>query len=151
MSREGAEQALVLFVETATEFCLTVNATKNKFLFVGDNITGVDRALMNLGGVDIVCVDEFRYLGSSIHHNGRSTEDADARLAAASHACGELQSLCLAVRYHDIHIKQCVFNACVLSSLLYGSEFWTPLQGDIRCLSSFHMVFFRSVLGITRA
>ena len=50
---------------------------------------------MNLGGVDIVCVDEFRYLGSSIHHNGRSTEDVDARLAATSHACGALQSLCL--------------------------------------------------------
>ena len=151
MSCEGAHQALVLFVDTAAEFCLTANATKTKFLFVGDDTTAVDRAPMNVGWVDIVCVNEFRYLGSSIHHSGRSTVDVDARLAAASHACGALQKSVFAVRYHDIHIIWGVFNACVLSSLLYGSEFWTPLQCDIRCLSSFHMMFFRSILGISRA
>ena len=151
MSREGAEQALVLFVDTAAEFGLTVNATKTKFLVVGDGITAVDRAPMSLGGVDIVCVDEFRYLGSSIHHSGRSTDEVDARVAAASCACGALQKSVFAVRYLDIHIKRCVFNACVLSLLLYGSECWTPLHCDIRRLSSFHMRCIRSILGITRA
>ena len=91
MLREGAEQALALFVDTAAEFGLTVNAMKTKFLVVGSSITAVDCASMNLGGVDIVCVDEFRYLGSSIHHSGRSADDVDARLAAASRACGALQ------------------------------------------------------------
>ena len=105
MSREGAEQALALFVDTAAEFDLTVNATKTKFLVVGGGITAVDRAPMNLGGVDIVCVDEFRYLGSSIHHSGRSTDNVDARVAAASRTCGALQKSLCAVRYLDIHIK----------------------------------------------
>ena len=73
------------------------------------------------------------------------------RVAAASRACGALQKSVFAVRYLDIHIKRCVFNACVLSLLLYGSECWTPLQCDIRRLSSFHMRCIRSILGITRA
>ena len=153
MSREGAEQALVLFVDTAAEFGLTVNATKTKPLVVGGGITAVDRAPMSLGGVDriIVRVDEFRYLGSSIHPSGRSTDDVDARVAAASRACGAMQKPVFAARYLDIHIKRCVFNACVPSLLLYGSECWTPLQCDIHRLSSFHMRCIRSILGITRA
>ena len=48
-------------------------------------------------------------------------------------------------------MKRCVFNACALSLLLYGSECWTSLQSDIRRLSSFHMRCICSVLGITRA
>ena len=75
-----------------------------------------------------MCVDEFRYLGSSIHHSGRSTDDVYARVAAASHACGALQKSVFAACYLDIHIKRCVFNACILSLLLHGSECWTLLQ-----------------------
>ena len=127
------------------------DAMKTKFLVVGDGITAVDRAPMNLGGVDIVCVDEFRYLGSSIHHSGHSTDDVDARVAAASRACGASQKSVFAGRYLDIHIKRCVFNACALSLLLYGLECWTSLQCDIRRLSSFHMRCIHSILGITRA
>ena len=56
-----------------------------------------------------------------------------------------------AVCYVDIQIKWCVFNACALSLLLYGSECWTSLQSDIRRLSSFHMRCICSVLGITWA
>ena len=48
-------------------------------------------------------------------------------------------------------LKWCVFNAYVLSLLLYGSECWAPLQCDIRRLSSFHMRGIRSILGITQA
>ena len=150
MAREGAEQALVLFVDTAAEFGLTVNATNTKFLVVGDGVTAADRAPMSLGGIDIVCVDELQYLGSSIQHCGCPSDDVDARVAAASGACGALQKSVFAVRYLDIHIKRCVFNACVLSLLLYGSECWTLLQCDIRCLSSFH-TRIRSVPGITWA
>ena len=65
MSREGAEQALILFVDTAAEFGLTADAVKTKVLVVGGGITAVDRALMNLDGVDIVCVGEFRYFLNS--------------------------------------------------------------------------------------
>ena len=98
----------------------------------------MDRARINLDGVDIVCVDELQYLSSSIHHCGRPFDDVDARVATASSACGTLQKPVFPVRYLDIHIEQCVFNACALSLLIYGSECWTPLQCDIHRLFSFH-------------
>ena len=111
----------------------------------------MDRAPINLGGIDIVCVDELRYLRSSIHHCGCPSDDVDARVAAASSACGTLQTPAFSVRFLDIHIERRVFNACALSLLIYGSECWTLLQCDIRRLSSFHMHCICSILGITRA
>ena len=54
MSCEGAEQSLVWFLDTAAEFGLTVNATKTKLLVVRRDITAVNRAPINLGGIDIV-------------------------------------------------------------------------------------------------
>ena len=85
----------------------------------------MDRAPINLGGIDIECVDELQYLGSSIHHCGCPSDDVDARVAAASSACGTLQTPVFSVRYLDIHIERYVFNACALSLLIYGSECWT--------------------------
>ena len=75
----------------------------------------MDRAPINLGGIDIVCVNELQYLSSSIHHCGRPSDDDDARVAAASSACGTLQMPVFSVRFLDIHIERCVFNACALS------------------------------------
>ena len=43
----------------------------------------MDRAPINLGGVDIVCVGEFQFLVSSIYHSGRSTDDVNARVTEA--------------------------------------------------------------------
>ena len=75
----------------------------------------MDRAPINLGGIDIVCVDELQYLGSSIHHCGCPSDDVDARVAAASSASGTFQKPVFSVRYCDIHIEWCVFNACAAS------------------------------------
>jgi len=43
--------------------------------------------------------------------------------------------------------KFCIYNSCVLSSLLYASETWTLLKADIARLEAFHMTN-RQLLGI---
>jgi len=44
--------------------------------------------------------------------------------------------------------KFCIYNLCVLSSLLYASETWTLLKADIMKLEAFHMTNQRRILGI---
>ena len=53
----------------------------------------------------------------------------------------------------DAHqaVPPCVFNACVLSLLLHGSECWMPLQHDLQKLSTFSMRCIRSILGVSRS
>ncbi len=150
VTRYGAELALRLFAEVASQFGLTVSATKTKFLVVGSNISDDDRAPLQLGDAEIACLPEFRYLGSLVHQDSRSSHDIAARVASASRACGSLQKAIFSNPHLAIHTKRCVFNACVLSLLLYGSECWTPLQSDIRKLTTFHMRCVRSILGVSR-
>ena len=42
-----------------------------------------------------------------------------------------------------------MYDACVMSVLLYGSECWVPLRRDLRSLNSFHHRCVSTVLGIT--
>ena len=42
-----------------------------------------------------------------------------------------------------------VYNACIISTLLYGSESWTTYTRQEKRLNSFHMRCLRRILGIT--
>ena len=48
-----------------------------------------------------------------------------------------------------VHTKVQVYNACVLSTLLYGSEYWTLHSHEERRLKSFHLRCLCRLLGIT--
>ena len=45
--------------------------------------------------------------------------------------------------------KMAVYNACVISILLYGSETWTTYARQERRLNTFHMISLRRILGIS--
>jgi len=44
--------------------------------------------------------------------------------------------------------KFCIYNSCVLSSLLYASETWTLLKVDITKLEAFYMTNQKLILGV---
>ena len=47
--------------------------------------------------------------------------------------------------------KHLVYQACVLSVLLYGSETWTVKAPHLRRLSAFHHQCVRRIMGVTRS
>ena len=73
-----------------------------------------------MGDNQIESVTEFPYLGSAIASSGRMLPDIDQRI--------DLR----------VETKCMVYQACVLSTLLYRSECWTPHRKDLRKLDSFH-------------
>ena len=48
----------------------------------------------------------------------------------------------------SVKTKMAVYNACVISTLLYGSETWTTYAGQERRLNTFHLRSIRRILGI---
>ena len=48
-----------------------------------------------------------------------------------------------------VKTKMAVYNACVISTLLYGSEAWTTYARQERRLNTFHMRILRRILGIS--
>ena len=48
-----------------------------------------------------------------------------------------------------VKTKMAVYNACVLSTLLYGSEAWTTYTHQEKRLNTFHLRSLRRILGIS--
>ena len=70
-------------------------------------------------------VTAFPYLGFIVASSGR---EVDKRIAQASRAFGALCKAVFSDRRLYMETMRKVYQACVISILLYGSECWTPLQ-----------------------
>ena len=92
-------------------------------------------------------VKEFPYLGSVVASSGRVDADIDRRLAQAF---GALKRAVFQDHNLTTHTKRLVYNACVLSVLLYGSESRIPLRKHLKKLDVFHNRCVRITLGISR-
>ena len=146
---EGAKTTIRAYSCVAKFWGLTVNIIKTKFIVVGHDIAEDDTQPISLEGGEIEHVSEFPYLGSSIAGNGRIDDEIDRRIANASKAFG---ALCQAVfKYANLPIatKKLVYQACMLSVLLYGGECWISLKKHKKRLKTFHHRCIRTILGIT--
>ena len=90
----------------------------------------------------------FTYLCSTISSNLSLDAKLNTRIDKTSTAMA-----CLAKRMWDntvltLNMKTKVYQACILSTLRYGSEAWT-LYSQQEQLNAFHMGCLRQLLGIT--
>ena len=89
---------------------------------VGHDIGEEDTQPISLEGGEIEHVSKFPYLGSSMSANGRIADEIDRRIANASKAFGALRQAVFKDANLSITTKRLVYQACVLSVLLYGGE-----------------------------
>ena len=148
-SREAACTAIEAYIEVASSLGLTVSFPKTKFMVVGAVVSVDDHQPLAVGGGLIEWVDLFPYLGSVIEDQGSIDAEVDRRIANASRAFGALRQSVFDDCHLSIRTKRCVYQACVLSTLLYGSECWTPLRRHLKRLDSFHNRCIRAVLKIS--
>ena len=147
-TRAGAEQAMLSYIDVAGALGLCINLQKTKLMVVGHNIMDEEKMPLLIGDSSIECVDAFTYLGSVVASNTRIDADVD-RFSSASRAFGALRQAVFKDCNLIITTKRQVYQACVLSVLLYGSECWTPLRRHLKRLNSFHHRCIRTVLGVT--
>ena len=148
-SRKAACAAIEAYIEVASSLGLTVSFPKTKFMVIGAAVSVNDQQPLAVGGDFIEWVDLFPYLGSVIVDKGSLDVEVDRRIASASRAFGALRQSVFDDCHLSIKTKRCVYQACVLSTLLYGSECWTPLRRHLRRLDSFHQRCVKAVLKIT--
>ena len=65
----------------------------------------------------------------------------------ASSAVGRLSKRVFGNKNLTIHTKIAVYNAVVISTILYGCETWVPYRRHIRLLKSFHIRHLQLILG----
>ena len=93
-------------------------------------------------------VHQFTYLGSTISDNLSLDAEINKRIGKAATTLGRLTTRVWENQKLTTSTKVAVYNACIASTLLYGSETWTTYSKQERKLSSFHLRCLRRILGI---
>ena len=123
------------FDEAAHTMGLNTSWSKTKIQNLGH---GVTPAPVQLQGHVVESTDRFTYLGSDIHSSERFTPEIFRRIGLASNIFGRLANIWKRTGL-SLQTKIRLYDALVISILLFGSETWTLLKADERRLEAFHM------------
>jgi len=91
--------------------------------------------------------EEFTYLGSVISTDKSAQEDIKAGLNIARCAFSRHRNIWKSKQY-SLKTKVRIYNSNVKSVLLYGSECWRIVKGDINKVNAFHNSCLRRICNI---
>ena len=133
------------FSQACKDFGLTVSLKKT-------NVMGQDTEalpVITIDNYELDAVSQFTYLGSTITGNLSLDAEIDKRIGKAVSTLARLTARMWTSPKLSVKTNMAVYNACVTSTLLYGSETWTTYAGQERRLNTFHLRTIRCILGIS--
>ena len=133
------------FSQACKDFGLTMSLKKTEVLAQDTD----NQPKISVDNYELKAVNQFTYLGSTISSNISLDAEIDKRIGKAATTLARLTSRVWKNPKLTIKTKVAVYNACVVSTLLYGSETWTTYARQERRLNSFHMRCLRRILGIS--
>ena len=101
-----------------------------------------------MDGVPLKIVGEFTYLGSTLSRDGDLDIEIQQRVAKASSAFGRLRARLWNNHHVTIKIKCQIYQAVILTALLYGTESWAIKQKHVKRLHAIQMRHLRSIMGL---
>lgn len=122
---------------------LRINISKTKAL----RINTTNTKPIQIGTHNIEDVAEFCYLGSVMAKGGGTKQDIASRIAKARSAYGQLHNTWKSKQI-ALSTKIKIFKACVLATLLYGSETWSYTAAEISSAQVFVNRCLRRILQI---
>ena len=102
-----------------------------------------------IGDYTLKVVEDFSYLGSIISSNLSLDTEMNKRIGLSAAVLALLRKRIWDNTMLTISNKMKVYQACVLSTLLYSSKTWTLYSCQERRLNTFHLRCLRRNLGIT--
>ena len=149
LSATAAESGLQQMMDSLSSACkafgLTISIKKT-------NVMGQDVETppsISIDTQNLECVNTFTYLGSTISSDLSLDAELNTRLARAATVMAKLSQRVWSNNHISLHTKLQVYQACVISTLMYGSEAWTTYARHERRLNSFHLRCLRRILGIS--
>lgn len=108
-----------------------------------------DAPNINIGDFALQVVEDFTYLGSTISNSLSLEPELNKRIGKAAAVMARLSKRVWENNKLTISTKIAVYRACILSTLLYGSESWTTYSHQENRLNSFHLRSLRRILHIS--
>ena len=133
------------FSQACKDFGLTISLKKTNVMEQDTE----DSPVIAIDNYELDVVHQFTYLGSTISDNLSLETEIDRRIGKAATTLSRLTKRVWENKKLTVKAKMAVYNACVVSTLLYGSETWTTYASQERRLNSFHMRSLRRILSIS--
>ena len=133
------------FSQACKDFGVTISLKKT-------NVLGQDTMelpAITIDHYELDVFEQFIYLGSTITDNLSLDTEMDKKIEKAATTLARLTSRVWTNPKLTVKNKMVVYNACVVSTLMYGSETWTTYARQEKRLSSFHLRSIRRILGIS--
>ena len=142
-TKEHMQEKTSRLSETAQKIGLRISRKKSEVMTLNVN----NPTKIEIDGDELPTTEEFTYLGSTVRSDGGAGKDIRNRLCKARQAFRALNKI-----WNSQHIgtrtKIKLYKACVMSTLLYGSECWRMTESDLQKLSTFHTKSLRCILRI---
>ena len=143
-TEEGLQCMLSKFADACKEFGLTISIRKTQVMGLNTS----SPPTLHLEGQPLEAVNDFVYLGSNISSSASLGTEIKRRIAKAASTMSRLSKRVWDNKKVTRATKMKVYQACVISTLLYGSESWATKAHQEDQLESFHMRSLRRILGI---
>jgi len=144
-SEDGLQRLLNSFSNSCDLFGLTISLKKTQVMGQATPAP----PLMSIKGVDLEVVHQFQYLGSTVTDTLSLDVELNKRIGMASTTLSKLTKRVWENKHMTTVTKISVYKACIISTLLYGSESWTTYSKQERKLQTFHLRCLRRILGIS--
>ena len=133
------------FSQACKDFGLIISLKKTNIL--GQDIPAPP--VITIDDYELKVVHQFMYLGSTITNNHSLDAEIDKRIGKAATTLARLTSRVWTNPKLTVKTKMAVYNTCILSTLLYGSETWTMYARQEKRLNTFHLRSLWCILGIS--
>ena len=143
-SRENITKKINLLIQFCKKYGMVVNESKTKLMVI--NGTMHDKHSIITNSLIIKHCDTYIYLGSPF------TSDGSMSSAVKAHVQEKMSHFHKFIAFLDKNfdlpfvIKKRVFDACLLSAMLYGCESW--LNGDLKPVCKLYNWALKQMLGV---
>ena len=120
-TEEAPQQVISCFTCACREFGLTISLKKTNIM--GQDLSSIPSISISNYTLDVM--EDFTYLGSTISRNLSLDAELNTWIGKTVTALPYLAKRVWENSMLTINTKMKVYQACVLSMLLYGSEAWT--------------------------
>ena len=145
-TRNGIKAKLGLLKEFCVTHGMKINVSKTKFMVINGNIE--DKNDLIIQDMCVKMCKYYVYLGSPFSTDGLTS--SSIKINANLRMCQALKFVSFCLKNNDVpfYVKNKVFHAAVMSSILYGCESW--LNGNIKPMEKLYNMCIKHLLGVRK-
>ena len=145
-SREMCERKLNVVVQYCNDFGMKINTKKTKFFVI--NGQERDTAPLMVDDIQICYSTQYLYLGAWFSDSGKMADIIALHEKSNQAVVNKFSIFCAANSQMPYRYKKLVFDAAVMSSLIYSSESW--FTGNIKPIEQQYSQLVKCLLGVRK-